>query len=247
MFIANSCYAKYQEMTEGKPTGIVVHSTGCNNKYLKRYVQPLPNQSYYKQVIADIGKNRYGNHWNRSAAKMGRSSCVHAFIGVNAAGAVETYKVLPFDICCWGVGRGKNGSYNYNPTARVQFEICEDNLKNETYFNAAMKEAQEFCAYLCKKYGFGVDKISSHHESYLQGYGSNHGDPDHWLKKFGKNMDWFRGEVQKLLTAAEEKEVNPKALYRVQVGAYSVKANADNMLRKLKAAGFNGFIIKSNM
>ena len=31
-------------------------------------------------------------------------------------------------------------------------------------------------------------------------------------------------------------------LYRVQVGAYSVKANADAMLQKLKAAGFDGFI-----
>ena len=31
-------------------------------------------------------------------------------------------------------------------------------------------------------------------------------------------------------------------LYRVQVGAYSVKANADAMLQKLKAAGFDGYI-----
>lgn len=31
-------------------------------------------------------------------------------------------------------------------------------------------------------------------------------------------------------------------LYRVQVGAYRVKANADAMLAKLKAAGFDGYI-----
>lgn len=31
-------------------------------------------------------------------------------------------------------------------------------------------------------------------------------------------------------------------LYRVQVGAYSVKANAEAMLAKLKAAGFDGYI-----
>lgn len=30
--------------------------------------------------------------------------------------------------------------------------------------------------------------------------------------------------------------------YRVQVGAYSVKANADNMLKRLKAAGFDGYV-----
>ena len=33
-------------------------------------------------------------------------------------------------------------------------------------------------------------------------------------------------------------------LYRVQVGAFSVRANADRMLEKLKAAGFSGFVVK---
>jgi N-acetylmuramoyl-L-alanine amidase len=32
-------------------------------------------------------------------------------------------------------------------------------------------------------------------------------------------------------------------LYRVQVGAYSQKANAEAMLAKIKAAGFEGYII----
>lgn len=210
MFIKNSCYIKNQKMTNSKPTGIVVHSTGCNNKTLKRYVQPVQGQSYYDEVIKDIGKNRYNNHWNMSAEEMNRSVCVHAFIGVNDAGKVETYQVLPFDVCCWGVGSGSKGSYNYNPTARIQFEMCEDDLKDQAYFNAVMKEAQEFCAYLCKKFGFGIDKISSHHESYLAGYGGNHGDPENWLKPFGKNMDWFRSEVQKLLDADKKPDPEPK-------------------------------------
>lgn len=34
-------------------------------------------------------------------------------------------------------------------------------------------------------------------------------------------------------------------LYRVQVGAYAVKANAENMQKKLKAAGFEAIIVKS--
>lgn len=33
-----------------------------------------------------------------------------------------------------------------------------------------------------------------------------------------------------------------KVIYRVQVGAFSNKSNADAMLKKLKAAGFDGFI-----
>lgn len=39
-------------------------------------------------------------------------------------------------------------------------------------------------------------------------------------------------------------EDNLSVLYRVQVGAYSVKSNAEGMLSKLKAAGFEGFITK---
>lgn len=242
---ANDCYKKGTKMTGGKPTGIVVHSTGANNKTLKRYVQPLKTDADYAAIIADIGTNLYNNHWNMSAAQMGRSVCVHAFIGVNSAGKVETYQTLPFDICCWGVGSGSKGSYNYNPTARVQFEMCEDGLNDEAYFNAVMKEAQEFCAYLCKLYGFGVDKISSHQESYLAGYGGNHGDPHNWLKPFGKTMDWFRAEVQKLIDAEVKPSAPAGTLYRVQTGAFGNKANADALAAKLKAKGFDTYLVTS--
>jgi N-acetylmuramoyl-L-alanine amidase len=198
----NRCYTNSPKITNGKPVGIVVHSTGANNKNLKRYVQPLKTDSNYDEVIADIGKNNYGNSWNRSTV----SKCVHAMIGANRAGTVETYETLPYDICCWGVGKGKKGSYNYNPTAYIQFEILEDNLKDEGYFNAAFKEAIEYCAYLCKMFNLSVDKICSHKEAGNAGYGSAHGDPDHWLKKFNKDMEWFRSEVKKLLDGKEEEE-----------------------------------------
>lgn len=247
LLIENDCYKKNKKMTNNKPTGIVVHSTGANNKTLKRYVQPVPSQSCYKAVLEDLGRNQYGNHWNQSSKTLGTQICVHAFIGANARGEVETYQTLPFDVCCWGVGSGKNGSYNYNPQARIQFEICEDGLRDATYFNKAMTEAIEFCAYLCKKYNLSVNKISSHRESYLAGYGSNHGDPEHWMKKFGKDMNWFRQEVQKLLSVPkEESTVTPaKKFYRVQCGAFTVKQYAINFQKKLASAGFETFIVQS--
>ena len=39
--------------------------------------------------------------------------------------------------------------------------------------------------------------------------------------------------------------IGGKALYRVQVGAYSVKANADAMQKKLRAAGFDTYLVKA--
>ena len=103
----------------------------------------------------------------------------------------------------WGCASGKKGSYNYT---HIQFEICEDALKDEKYFNEAFGVAIEFCTYLCNEYNISVDSIVSHHEAYLKGYGSNHADCDHWLKKFNKNMDWFRDEVKAKL---ENKVVEP--------------------------------------
>lgn len=39
-------------------------------------------------------------------------------------------------------------------------------------------------------------------------------------------------------------EIHGDRLYRVQVGAYLVKANAEDMQRKIKAVGFDAFIVK---
>ena len=41
----------------------------------------------------------------------------------------------------------------------------------------------------------------------------------------------------------EQNTADQKTLYRVQVGAYSVKANAENMQKKLKSLGFDAIIV----
>lgn len=46
-------------------------------------------------------------------------------------------------------------------------------------------------------------------------------------------------------SGAETATGNAKQIYRVQVGAYSVKSNAESMAAKLKAAGFDALVIKS--
>lgn len=190
LLINNSCYKKASKMV---PQGIVVHSTGANNPYLKRYVQPDDGI---------LGKNQYNNDWNRS----GLNSCVNAFIGKDKNGIVRCYQTLPFNYMPWGCASGNKGSYNYT---HIQFEICEDALKDEKYFNEAFGVAIELCAYLCDKYNLSVDSIVSHHEAHLKGYASNHGDCDHWLKKFNKNMDWFRNEVKAKLEKNAVKPIEP--------------------------------------
>ncbi|KKB43708.1 N-acetylmuramoyl-L-alanine amidase domain protein [Bacillus thermotolerans] len=67
----------------------------------------------------------------------------------------------------------------------------------------------------------------------------------HWFPKHGKSMDTFRADVKKLLNG-ENKTVEPvkKKYYRVQIGAYSDKANANAQLAKAKKAGFTDAFIK---
>lgn len=176
----NDCYKQNKKIT---PTGIVVHSTGANNPKLSRYVQPDDGI---------LGDNKYDNDWNRS----GIEKCVHAMIGKDKNGIVRVYQTLPWDCRPWGCGTGSKGSYNNN---YIQFEICEDDLMDEKYFNEAFSLAVELCAYLVKQYNIPTKNIVSHAEAHKLGYASNHADCDHWLKKFGKTMDWLRTGVDNAL------------------------------------------------
>ena len=178
----------YKAKTPIKPIGILVHSTGADNPNLRRYVD----------AEEPLGKNPNGNHWNRPELTVQ----VHAFIGKDKAGEVAVAETLPKNIACWGCGRGKNGSYNYEPTPYIQFEICEQQ-GDKAYFDKVFAVAAEYCADLCRNFGWDETRITSHGEAAKAGYASNHGDPDHWLAQYGRDMNWFRSEVARRLSAAE--------------------------------------------
>ena len=180
----NPCYISGRKI---KPTGIVVHSTGANNPFLKRYVGPDDGI---------LGKNQYNNHWNKASA----NKCVHAWIGKAEDGSVKVYQTLPWDYRCWGVGSGKKGSYN---ASHIQFEICEDNKKDAAYYAEAFALAQELCAYLCQMFGIKNENIVGHYEAHAAGYGSNHSDPKPWQKKHSGSMAQYRSFVNTLVNGAE--------------------------------------------
>lgn len=176
--VHNDCYKANKPL---KPKGIVVHSTGANNPYLKRYVD----------APAVAGVNSYGNHWNTPKPD-GREVCVHAFIGKDIKGDVRVANILPYTMQCWGCGNGRKGSYN---STHIQFEVCEDALTDKRYFEFAISAAVEYCAYLCHEFGLDTSTVVSHAEAHRLGYASNHGDIDHWLKRYGWTMDNFRNAV----------------------------------------------------
>lgn len=209
----STCYKGTRKM---EVKGVLWHSTGANNPNLKRYVQPSDTKpvedSYTKdQWLAILGKNQYSNDWNHIEHQAG----LNCWIGKLADGTVTTVQTLPWDYRPWGCGSGSKGSCN---SGWMQFEICEDNLTNKDYFEAAYKEACELTAYYCKMYnidpkgtvthsGVTVPTILCHYDSYKLGLGSNHGDIYHWFKKYGKTMDNVREDVAKLLAEDKKNEL----------------------------------------
>ena len=207
----NGAFKAARPMPTGSPAGIIIHSTGANNPNLKRYVN----------APEICGENPYRNYFDRPDSNV----CPHAVIGKDKNGEVKAAKLLPWNVCCWGCGSGSKGSYNYAP-AYIQIEIAEDALNDRAYFEEAFGLAVQLCQRLMKNYPtIKSGNIISHKEACARGYASNHGDPEHWLAKFGKNMDWFRSQV------APEKQVRITA--EITVG----QSKAEEVSRKLRQLG----------
>ena len=173
----STCYKGTRIMT---PLGVLWHSTGANNPTLKRYVQPYETDANYNEMIKILGKNTNKNDWNHISHQAG----LNCWIGKLADGTVTTVQTMPWDYRPWGCGSGSKGSCN---NGWIQFEICEDDLNNQDYFNQVYKEACEITAYLCQMYhlnplgtvkmnGVDVPVILDHATSCKLGFGSNHGD-----------------------------------------------------------------------
>ena len=207
----NGAFKASRPMPTGSPAGIIIHSTGANNPNLKRYVN----------APEICGENPYKNYFDRPDSNV----CPHAVIGKDKNGEVRAAKLLPWNVCCWGCGSGSKGSYNYAP-AYIQIEIAEDALNDRAYFEEAFGLAADLCQRLMKNYPtIKPGNIISHKEACARGYASNHGDPEHWLARFGKNMDWFRAMV------APEKQV------RITAEISVAQSRAEDIAGKLRALG----------
>lgn len=200
----NDCYIKGRTI---KPKGVMVHSTGAANPWLRRYVAPDDGR---------LGEPS-SRHWNQS----GVGACVHAMIGKAADGSVCTYQTLPWNMRGWHCGRSGNDTH-------ISFEICEDGLTDEGYFQATYQAAVELTAYLCKLYHLdpladGV--VLCHSEGYARGIASNHADVMHWWRRYGVSMDDFRAAVAAAMKGGErdltEQEV--RSIVREELVAYHIQ------------------------
>ena len=212
----NECYKRGNKII---PLGFMLHSTGANNPYLKRYVQPDDGL---------LGKNNYNNHWNQYRPS-GRQVCVHGFIGKLEDGTIATYQTLPWDYKGWHCGGSGNSKY-------IGVEICEDGLSDKEYFMQVYNEAVDLASYLAEMYGWEINSdtiILCHSEGYKKGVASNHADVMHWFAKHGKTMDDFRADIKNKVNAGNIVIPNPTPiepsnsyLVKVTTSALNVRKEA---------------------
>lgn len=217
---ADSRYAIFQERG---PLGLMLHSVGCSQPSAK--------------VFAD--------RWNQS----GTESAVHAVL--QADGYV--YQLMPWNYRAWHGGGAVNDTHigvEMTEPACIRYTqgatfTCSDLEAARAQATGCYKTARDLFAFLCDKYSLDpMQDILSHAEGARKGIASGHADPEHLWKGLGMDytMDGFRRDVQAKLAelgvSAAEPVPQTRTLYRVQVGAYAKRENAEAFLQRLKEAGF---------
>lgn len=134
--------------------------------------------------------------------------------------------------------RAWTSSNRDNDNRAVTIEVANSSgAPNWQVSDKALSALIDLCVDICKRNGIPRLNFTGDASGNLtmHCYFAATACPGPYLKsKFG----YIAEEVNKRL----EKPTGDKKLYKVQVGAYSVKANAEAMLSKLQAAGFDGFI-----
>ena len=134
--------------------------------------------------------------------------------------------------------RAWTSSNRDNDNQAVTIEVANNSgAPNWTVSDAAYNKLIDLCVDICQRNGIKEliwtgDKTGTLTCHYMF---SNTACPGPYLKS---KMPEIAAEVNVRLRPKQE----TKSMYRVQIGAYSVKSNADRMLAKVKKAGFEAFV-----
>lgn len=154
-------------------------------------------------------------------------------------------------LCVDESNRSWCSSSNSNDQRAVTIECASDKTAPYTMNSSVYNSLVKLCTDICKRNGKSKLIWISDKEKSLA-YEPKSGEMvltvHRWFANKSCPGDWLYsrlGDLANKVTANLSPSTNSTAknLYRVQVGAYSDKNNADAMLAKLKAAGFGGYII----
>lgn len=182
-------------------------------------------------VIHDTGNPNAGaiNHWKYFGGG-NRNASAHYFVDNE-----NIIQIIKDSDSAWHCGDGK-GKYGITNNNSLSIEIClTGNLEK------SIANAQELAEHLMRKYSIPSENVVRHYDA------SRKTCPRSMSGSDWKRWNVFKSELAKVSPSIPKpnKSPNQEASFRVQVGAYSKRENALDMVSRLKAAGFDA-IIKTN-
>lgn len=253
-FEPGSLYKKNQKLSggTGKVQSVTVHNTndtnGTENDDGEQYTRATYNEN--------MGSARVHFYVDDKGAwqnlKAGTGMCA-----ADPNGAAEV---------SWHSGDG-SVTTGGNMTSLSMEIIMGENADHDA---KAKDNGARIAAWLLWKHGLPISKLVTHTYWVNKSAGKNFADPDDqctnlisgkkWCPSYifssydhntaKKNWQAFKALVKKYLDTLNDEEVpaDPQpetdTLYRVQTGAFAVKANADKLAAELKAKGFDTYIVR---
>lgn len=234
-------------ITEGKEEVIM----GYTNSPLVSYTRLSPNHSGQRTHAIDritphcvVGQCSVETLGNIFAPTSKQASCNY---GIGADGRVGMYVEEKNRSWC-------SSSYA-NDQRAITIECASDTTHPYAFKDVVYDKLIELCVDICKRNGKtkllwlgNKDKTLAYNPAAdemvltVHRWFANKSCPGDWM--YQRMGDLAAKVTAKLggATAKPEKPASDGTLYRVQVGAYSKRENADNQLKAVKAKGFDAFI-----
>ena len=225
---------------------------GYTNSPLVSYTKLSPNHSGQRIHAIDritphcvVGQCSVETLGNIFAPTERQASCNY---GIGADGRVGMY--------CEEKNRSWCSSSSANDQRAITIECASDTTAPYTFKDVVYNKLIELCVDICNRNGKtkliwlgDKDKTLAYNPDENEMVLTVH----RWFANKSCPGDWMYNRMDDLATkvtaklggvvnAEPEKLESNGTLYRVQVGAYSKKENADNQLKAVKAKGFDAFI-----
>ena len=228
------------------------NSMGYTNSPLVSYTKLSPNHSGQRTHAIDritphcvVGQCSVETLGNIFAPTERQASCNY---GIGADGRVGMY--------CEEKNRSWCSSSRANDQRAITIECASDASAPYAFKDVVYNKLIELCVDICKRNGkkkllwFGDKNKTLNYQPKsdemvltVHRWFANKSCPGDWMyQRMGDLATKVTAKLGGASTTEPEKPVVSGTLYRVQVGAYSKKENADNQLKAVKAKGFDAFI-----
>lgn len=223
---------------------------GYTNSPLVVYTKLSPNHSGQRTHSIDritphcvVGQCSVETLGGIFAPSSRQASCQY---GIGVDGRVGMY--------CEEKNRSWCSSSNANDQRAITIECASDTTHPYAMNDKVYATLINLCVDICKRNGktkllwFGDKNKTLAYEPKademvitVHRWFANKSCPGDWLYN---RLGHLAAQVTKRLSGATEEAPTSDVLYRVQTGAYSVKANAEAQMMKLKAAGFDTYMVQ---